>query len=80
MKADLPNPPKPPMVACPHCGSQNEPDRKSCRNCQKPMSSAEQERREAIARVVAAAPPPTAQQIAALRRIFSNAPSRQRAA
>lgn len=38
MKADLPNPPKPPMVACPHCGAMNEPDRQSCRNCQKSMS------------------------------------------
>lgn len=26
------------MVACPHCGSLNEADRASCRNCQKPMS------------------------------------------
>jgi predicted amidophosphoribosyltransferase len=33
-----PNPPKPPMAACPNCGSSNEPDRRTCRNCQKPMS------------------------------------------
>lgn len=32
------NPPKPPMVACPHCGSRNEPDRKTCRNCLQEMS------------------------------------------
>lgn len=34
-----PYPPKPPMVACPHCGSMNEDDgRKNCRNCHKPMT------------------------------------------
>lgn len=33
------NPPKPPMVSCPNCGSNNEADRASCRNCHKPMSA-----------------------------------------
>jgi uncharacterized OB-fold protein len=71
------------MRECPHCGKGNEPHRKVCVDCLKPMEGDSEEdraRREAIARVVAAAPPPTARQIAALRRIFSNAPSRQHAA
>lgn len=33
-----PYPPQQPMVACPNCGSKNEPSRTSCRNCHKPMS------------------------------------------
>lgn len=32
-----PNPPKPPMVTCPHCDSKNEADRQRCRNCHKPL-------------------------------------------
>lgn len=85
--ADFPNPPKPPMVACPHCNSMNEPDRSACRNCQKPMSlvygSPEYlaARKAAIARIVAAAPPPTSEQIVKLRRIFAGtSPARRRAA
>ena len=84
--ADAPNPPKPPMVACPHCGSQNEPDRSSCRNCQKPMSIAYGSpeylaaREAAIARIVAEAPPLSASQIVTLRRIFANTSSATRRA
>lgn len=41
-RMDQPRPPRKPTRACPHCGASNEPHRKVCRNCQKPMSAAEQ--------------------------------------
>jgi len=86
MTTTSPYPPRKPMVACPHCGSQNEPDRSSCRNCQKPMSfvygSPEYlaAREAAIARIVAEAPPLSASQIVTLRRIFANTSSATRRA